>query len=196
MIDVFDGRGGRWEAEVLGVRKKGTDIRLGSRCHVPPPTADLWLAPALIKASAFEMILEKAVEIGVTRILPFRAARSNIGDRDREARWSRILVEAAKQSKRYHLPVLEPACGFDDVLRAPAASRFFFDEASTSALGHDTTSAPALVVIGPEGGWTDEERERARSAGFETVGLGSHILRSETAAIVATALVAHHLGVF
>jgi 16S rRNA (uracil1498-N3)-methyltransferase len=196
MVDVFDGRGSHWRGEVLRVDKKGADVRVNGRIEVPPPTKETWLAQALIKADAFEWILEKAVEIGVTRIVPFRASRSNVRERDRTTRWSRILVEAAKQSKRYHLPRLDVAASFEDVLAMDAGSRIFFAEGTPSGLAsHLPLSSPALVVIGPEGGWTDDERTRAERAGFMMVGLGTHILRSETAAIVAAGLIAHHLGV-
>jgi 16S rRNA (uracil1498-N3)-methyltransferase len=195
-VDVFDGRGSRWDAEVVRVEKKGTDVRIRDAFEVPPPPAEIWLAAALVKAAPFEIILGKAVEIGVTRIIPFRAARSNLRERDRGPRWHRILVEAAKQSKRYHLPELERASTFDEMIGREARSRIFFAEGTETllALGQKL-EAPVLFAIGPEGGWTDEERVLASEAGFTIVGLGSHILKSETAAIVATGLIAHHLGV-
>ncbi len=195
-VDVFDGRGLRWDGEVVRVEKKGAEVRIREATKVPPPSEEIWLAAALVKAAAFELILEKAVELGVTRIIPFRAARSNLRERDRGTRWHRILVEAAKQSKRYHLPELEPATTLDGMLGWHARSRLFFAEGTEAglALGRKL-EAPVLLAIGPEGGWTNEERVRAADAGFTLVGLGSHILRSETAAIVATGLVAHHLGV-
>lgn len=195
-VDVFDGRGSRWDGEVVRVEKKGTEVRVRDRVDVPPPLGEIWLAAALVKAAAYELILEKAVEIGVTRIIGFRAARSNLRERDRGTRWHRILVEAAKQSKRYHLPELEPASTFDAVIGREARTRLFFAEGNETLLPlGEKLEAPVLVAIGPEGGWTDEERARALGAGFTMVGLGPHILRSETAAIVAMGLVAHHLGV-
>jgi len=133
------------------------------------------------------------VEAGVTRIIPMIAARSNAKDGGRRERWQRIIVEAAKQSKRYHLPLLEEPLSFARVLDVEAPTKIVFSERNGSTLKGAIKQAPVLYLIGPEGGWTDEELDAARKHGFTAVGLGSTILKAETAAVVATALIRHEL---
>lgn len=192
-IEVFDGQGQVWSCSVVSVGKRATSLRVESFRMVPPPASQLILGQALIRNAAFELALEKTVEIGVTRIIPFVAARSNVTS-PRLDRSRRIIIEAAKQSKHFHVPPIEPAATFQQVLGVPAASRIIFSERQGSSLKSSLIGPPVLYLIGPEGGWTDEEVELAKRAGFQTVSLGAGILRSETAAIVGGALIRHELG--
>jgi 16S rRNA (uracil1498-N3)-methyltransferase len=155
---------------------------------------DLILALALIRFSAFEFALEKVVEAGVTRIVPFTADRSNVTSGNRHERWSRIVIEAAKQSKRYYLPVLDQPASFEQVMAMPAASKIMFAERDGGSLKSALANSPVLYLIGPEGGWTDREIAAARAHGFHTVSLGAAILKAETAAIVGAALIRYELG--
>ncbi len=195
LIDVFDGEGRVWAGEVDSVDKKETRIRVVTARSESGRQVELVLAQALIKPASFEWILEKAVELGVTRIIPFRAERSNAA-RGRIERWRRIIVEAAKQSKHYRLPHLDEVTDLDSVLAFRAASKILFAEKDGISLKSAVSGGPVLYLIGPEGGWTDDERSRARATGVAEVQLGSHVMRSETAAVVATALIQYELGVF
>jgi 16S rRNA (uracil1498-N3)-methyltransferase len=143
--------------------------------------------------NAFELALEKAVEVGVTRIIPFTAARSNATAGDRMERWRRIVVEAAKQSKRFRLPVLDAPLAFGQVLHLPAASKILLAERDGGHLKAALSGSPVLFLIGPEGGWTDDELAQSDRAGFKRVSLGAGILRSETAALVGAALIRYEL---
>jgi len=149
---------------------------------------------AMIRIAAFELALEKAVEVGVTRIVPFTASRSNLAPGRRHDRWLRILIEAAKQSKRYYLPALDEPMTLEQVLSIPAASKIMFAERDGGPLKSALAGSPALYLIGPEGGWSDQELAEAREQGFHTVSLGAVILKAETAAIVGGSLIRYELG--
>jgi 16S rRNA (uracil1498-N3)-methyltransferase len=113
---------------------------------------------------------------------------------DRHDRWNRIVIEAAKQSKRFHVPVLESPIKFDQILGMSASSRILFAERDGIPLKSALAGAPVMFLVGPEGGWTDDELHAAADASFKLVSLGSGILRSETAAIVGASLIRYELG--
>jgi len=138
--------------------------------------------------------LEKAVEVGVTRIVPFTAIRSNAAPGNRHERWLRILIEAAKQSKCYYLPVLDAPRTFDQTISIAASSKIMFAEREGGPLKPALANSPVLYLVGPEGGWTDAEMDAARKAGFQAVSLGKGILKAETAAIVGGALIQYEMG--
>jgi len=193
-LEIFDGKGNVWDAVVETVGKRETVVTITNNRHINRDPVDVMLALALIRHAAFELALEKAVEIGVTRVIPFTAARSNVAPPRRSDRWMRIIIEAAKQSKRYHLPVLEQTVTFDEVIRKPAASKILFAEHNGGSLKSALAGSPVLYLIGPEGGWTDSELSLAREHGWGLVSLGSGILKAETAAIVGAALIRYELS--
>jgi len=194
LVEIFDGKGHVWIVHVDSVGKRETLARLKESRQVMRDSTEIIIAQAIIRAGAFELALEKAVEIGVTRIVPFAAARSNIVSGNRNDRWQRIVIEAAKQSKRYYLPVLDHPVTFGQVLTMPATSKIMFAERASGPLKSALAGSPVLYLIGPEGGWTDSELTAAREHGFHLVSLGPTILRAETAAIVGGALIRYELG--
>jgi 16S rRNA (uracil1498-N3)-methyltransferase len=193
VVEVLDGEGGAWTAEVVAVSRKETVVRVLEKRHVQRNGPEIILAMSLIKPAAFELALEKAIEVGVTRLIPVIANRSNVASSRRLDRWTRIVIEASKQSKRYYLPAIEEPAKFEQVLNVPAATKIVFAERGGGPLKSALAGSPALCVVGPEGGWTDAELEMARLRGFHLVGLGETILRSETAAIVGAALLRYEL---
>ena len=193
LIEVFDGKGNMWTTIVESVSKRETIVLLKDHRTVPPPSLELILGIALIRTAAFELALEKAVEVGVTRVVPFRAERSNAVGANRHDRWSRIVVEAAKQSKHYHVPAIGAAANLEEVLSIPASTKIMFAERDGAPLQSALAGSPALYLIGPEGGWTAGEIATARASGFHAVSLGEGILKAETAAIVGGALIRYEL---
>jgi 16S rRNA (uracil1498-N3)-methyltransferase len=193
VVEVFDGKGGVWTARVESAEKRETLLRILESRRVDKGEVELILGLSLVKPAAFELALEKAVEVGVTRIIPIIAGRSNMAPVRRSDRWTRIIIEAAKQSKRYHLPDLDEPCSFEPALDHPAATKIVFAERGGGPLKSALAGSPAFFVIGPEGGWTDAELDAARNKGFTLVNLGEGILRTETAAIVGTALIRYEL---
>jgi 16S rRNA (uracil1498-N3)-methyltransferase len=170
------------------------------------PTVQVTLFQSLLTREKFEWVLQKGTEVGVTEFVPMQTERSllraRVIEEKRLDRWRRIVTEAAEQSHRGRIPTVEPAITFHDavaqlkdygrsIIAAPC------DEAATlrEAL-QDITGATASVaiMIGPEGGFTDEEVALACEKDAVRVGLGPRVLRTETAAVVACALVLYELG--
>ncbi len=189
--------GNAYVAEITSVRKQHVTFRLLERLPLRPPPVRLLLYAALIKFDHFEWMIEKATELGVERIVPIRAERTERGldqaAAKRLERWRRIGVEASQQSRRDHLPAVQELADFEDVLASDARWRFACDEEAGAPL---LSCAPderrpedtVAVLIGPEGGWTDRERENFRAAGWQSASLGPQILRAETAAIAALSI--------
>ena len=192
-IEIFDGKGNVWTALVESSSKRETLVRVKESRKAARDPREVILALAIIRIAAFELALEKAVEIGITRIVPFTANRSNLAPGHRHDRWGRILIEAAKQSKHYYVPVLDEPKTFEQVLSLPAASRIVFAESGGGPLKPALKGSPVLYLIGPEGGWTDRELAAARDARFDAVSLGASILKAETAAIVGGALIFYEM---
>jgi 16S rRNA (uracil1498-N3)-methyltransferase len=158
---------------------------------------------ALVKFDRFEWCLEKATELGVRNIVPIVAARSEkalVGAAEkRHARWEKILLESAQQSRRVRPPKIEAAMKADTAFAGERAElRILLSENAGAAsirnvLGGKSSNSVALA-IGPEGGWTDAELDAARVAGFAEASLGQLILRTETAVLSALAIVNFALG--
>jgi 16S rRNA (uracil1498-N3)-methyltransferase len=193
IVEVLDGRGGVWTAEIVSVGRKESIVRVIEARQLEKSGPEVILALSLIKPSAFELALEKAVEVGVTQIIPTIASRSNAAPGRRLDRWNRVVIEASKQSKRYHFPVVHAPARFAQVLDREAATKIVFAERGGGPLESALAGSPALGMVGPEGGWTDAELELARARGFRWVTLDDGILRSETAAIVGAALLRYEL---
>lgn len=157
------------------------------------------LCAALIKFDHFEWMIEKATELGVAEIVPVEAVRSERGleraARKRVERWRRIALEASQQSRRARLPEIAEPSLLRDVLARGADCRLALDEDPDArpllnALPAERVASTSVaIVIGPEGGWTDDERASFVAAGWSPASLGSTILRAETAAIAALAVV-------
>ncbi len=155
------------------------------------------LCAAMIKFDRFEWVVEKATELGVERILPVAAARSEKGlkeaSRRRAERWARIARESSQQSRRVRVPEILPAVDFETSLSQDAAWRYFLEEVAAPPLWRVLPAARpaagrAALLIGPEGGWTDAERHAASAAGWQAVSLAPYVLRAETAAAAAIAI--------
>ncbi len=186
-------------AEIETARKEHVVFKTLEKFGAPEPEARITLCAALIKFDHFEWMIEKATELGVAKIVPVQAVRSEHGleraAHKRIERWRRIAVEASQQSRRAHLPEIEEPLNLRDVLAITDAYRFVLDEDPAtvplaSALPAERRASDEIaVLIGPEGGWTDEERESCSAAGWTAVSLGQLILRAETAAIAALSFI-------
>lgn len=186
-------------AEVETARKSLVEFVVREELSVPPPGVQVTLYAALIKFDHWEYMLEKATELGVARIVPVIAERTDKGldkaAEKRMARWRRIVVEASQQSRRARLPELEDVVPLRNALtRSDAGLRYWLEEESAppvlSALPPQRRAEDQVALfIGPEGGWVDHERAAAREAGWQAVSLGKQILRAETAAIAGLAVV-------
>jgi 16S rRNA (uracil1498-N3)-methyltransferase len=160
------------------------------------------LCVALLKGEKFDLVVQKATELGVKKIAPLITRYADIHLRDaadatkRVARWQRIALEAAKQSGRAFVPEISLPVGFEAALDVDGMG-VMFAERNGEPLEHLTGhAAPSAVttLVGSEGGWSDEEIESARARDFHIITLGGRILRAETAAITATVLLQHLFG--
>ncbi|MFO7679419.1 MAG: RsmE family RNA methyltransferase [Chloroflexota bacterium] len=195
---LLDGAGWEAEAELVQVEKKGvTAVVRHKRPVTTEPAVRLTLYQSLLKRDNFEWVLQKGTEIGVSRFAPLISERTVAHPPNKMERWQRIVVEAAEQSGRGCIPQILPPARLTDVLAHWQSDRLGLMPALSTdgvTIGSvwekmPTSTGSVGVFIGPEGGWTEDEVENGRSAGLIPVTLGKRILRAETAAIVAAALV-------
>ena len=191
---VFNGRDGEWRAEALTANKRSGRLAILEQLKPPAPPPDLWLLFAPIKKARTDFIVEKATELGCRKILPV-ATRRTQSERVNIERLQAHAVEAAEQCELVFTPEVAPATRLEDVLSGWDAERalFFCDEARNarplSIAARDVSSDKAAILIGPEGGFAPEERERLSALEFVTpVSLGPRILRADTAAAAAIAI--------
>ena len=196
---VFNGRDGEWRATITEFTKRGVVLTCQDQTRPQATGPDLDLVIALVKKSRVETIVEKAAELGVRRIRPTITRRTNV-EKVRLDRLDAITMEAAEQTGRLDVPVVDDPEKLEAILDGwdPARRLMFCDETggapATSAL-QTAGSGPWAILIGPEGGFAPEERERLRSLPYTTaVSLGPRILRADTAAIAAMTLWQSALG--
>lgn len=191
-------------ATVKTAGARHVEFKIVERLAAPAPPFPIVLQAAIFKFARFEWIIEKAAELGVRSIVPVAAGLSEGGlvqaAAKRRPRWQKIAEEGAQQSRRLASPPVEQILSFEQAIAsAKGPLRLLLDSDSTplkDLLSLTTTfdpEIPAYLLVGPEGGWTDSERDQARAAGYKPAGLGSSILRAETAALSALAVVTHLL---
>jgi 16S rRNA (uracil1498-N3)-methyltransferase len=188
-------------AEITEAGAQRVMFRIVERLAPEPPSPEVTLFAALIKFDRFEWLVEKATELGVARIVPVDADRTEEGlaraAAKRVDRWKKIARESSQQARRLRMPEIAGPAAFDEVVSGSAEARFFLEEQSGAdpllgVLPEVRTPVDAIAILtGPEGGWTDRERTLTASAGWKPVSLGRQILRAETAAIAAIAILGH-----
>ncbi len=199
-VMVLDNAGWQYEAELVEVGRRVTAVLHARQPAANEPAIHLTLFQAVLKRDNFEWVLQKGTEIGVTRFVPLITERTVAHPPHKLERWQRILTEAAEQSRRGRIPQLaEPVRLADAWAEAQAAELALLpwegaaQETLAAALAGKRPSTIA-ILIGPEGGWTDDEVGNGRARGLIPVTLGARILRAETAAIVSAALSMQLIG--
>ncbi len=183
---------GEWAAEVLEAGKRHVVLEAKAMLRPREAVPDFWLCPALLKKDRFDLVLEKATELGVARIAPV-VTRRCVADKLNAERADAIVTEAAEQCARTALPEMAPPVKLEALLREWPEGRilFFADEeggepAADAFCRHD---GPAAVLTGPEGGFDGAERAMIRAhPAARPITLGPRILRGETAALAAIAV--------
>jgi 16S rRNA (uracil1498-N3)-methyltransferase len=200
--EISDGTG-VYLAVIASVERERVTFRVVEALDPPPAPVRLTLFAALIKFDRFEWLVEKATELGVAAIVPVNAARSEKGlleaARKRAERWRRIAHESSEQARRLGPPEIGEPQPLAAAIGPPAGLRYFLDEkagmpplaAVIPPHGERRGSDSVALLTGPEGGWTDAERAAAIAAGWAPVSLGPLVLRAETAAIAAAAILTH-----
>ncbi|MCA1652738.1 MAG: 16S rRNA (uracil(1498)-N(3))-methyltransferase [Sphingomicrobium sp.] len=186
---LFDGRSGEWFARVRELAKKRMILTVERQTRPIEQVPDLTLAFAPVKRAQLDWLVEKATELGVARLVPVITHRTVV-ERVKLDRLEAIAIEAAEQCGRTLLSEIGQPIALDRLLaeRAPARTLYFADEQGGARLADAFAPGPAMILTGPEGGFTDEERTLIRATpGVRAISLGPRILRAETAALAAVA---------
>ena len=185
---VFDGRSGEWLARISEAAKKRMTLTVERKTRAPETVPDVWLAFAPVKRAQTDWLVEKATELGAARLIPVMTQRT-IAERVRLDRLESIAIEAVEQCGRTRLPeIVEPLLLKRFVEGLDRARRLYFaDERGGEPVTSAFREGPAAILVGPEGGFTDEERAFVRTSGACAISLGPRILRAETAALAALA---------
>jgi 16S rRNA (uracil1498-N3)-methyltransferase len=210
-VYVFNGEGKEFLSRIEESRRDTARLQIIREVQPARPESQLQLtlALALLKGEKFDLVVQKATELGVSRVVPVVTKHADIrlrGESDatkRVTRWLRIAMEAAKQSGRAVVPTVTNVITFASLIETTTAvelgSYLMFSERDGQSLLHIKQNMATGVnqmtaLVGSEGGWSDEEIAAARAAGWLVVTLGGRTLRAETAAIAVTALLQHVFG--
>jgi len=203
-VVLTEGGEREFEVELTDVNANSVKgVVTGDRPSPPEPAIEVVLYQSLIRPSRFDIALEKGTELGVARFVPVINSRSQIDEasRGRAERWGRLVVEAAEQCGRGRLPAIDSPLPFEKALAgAPGLLVVPYEAEHENRLADYLRALPerprtVSLFIGPEGGYSDEEIALARESGAALTTLGRQVLRSETAAVVAAAIVLHTLDV-
>jgi 16S rRNA (uracil1498-N3)-methyltransferase len=187
---LFDGASGEWLAIVSDAGKKRMTLTIERKTRDQEAVPDCWLAFAPVKRSQTDWLAEKATELGVARLMPV-ITRRTIVERVKLERLEAIAIEAAEQCNRTSVPHIAEPLSLDALLKGRDRDRilYFADEEGGEPVATAFEPGPALILTGPEGGFTDEERAAIRAAPNSiAISLGPRILRAETAALAALAI--------
>jgi 16S rRNA (uracil1498-N3)-methyltransferase len=203
-IVVLDNSGAEREVRLDSLRAgevRGS-VLTTSQC-ANEPTTRITLFQALLKGSSFDLVLQKCTEIGVSSFVPMISERcvAREPSQTRANRWKKIVTEAAQQSRRGLLPTVRPIASFDEACRSSTGPSLIMWEGERTAGLKDVLHSLKLsesisinVFVGPEGGFSTQEIELARTSGIIPVGMGGRILRAETAGLAASAAILYEFG--
>lgn len=210
---VFDGCGSEAKATLKAFHKRGShqaELAIGPRATTPRAACQITLAQAIPKARNMDLIIQKAVELGASRIIPLLSDRTVIHCPDeadalhKQERWQNIAIEACKQSGQNWLPIVEKPCRPKELFSSLSKGELLLiaslqpdGRSIKKVLANDQvaekTPSKITIMIGPEGDFTPAESAMAKSAGFIPISLGPIILRTETAALYCLSVLAHEL---
>ena len=191
--DVFSlfNKEGEWEAKILGISKNTVEFKIIKQLRQKEITKELWLAFSPIKSNYQNFMLQKATELGVTKFLPIIFDRTVVRKINKD-RIEKILIEASEQSNRINVPTIEEAQDLNGFLKKNSMNLIFTDLNSNIKKIDKSkfTDKPVCIIIGPEGDFSETEREKILSfKGVQPIKINENILRSETAVISAISIV-------
>ena len=182
---------GEWEAKVLGISKNTVEFKIIKQLRQKEITKELWLAFSPIKSNYQNFMLQKATELGVTKFLPIIFDRTVVRKINKD-RIEKIVIEASEQSNRINVPTIEEAQDLNGFLKKNSMNLIFTDLNSNIKKIDKSkfTDKPVCIIIGPEGDFSETEREKILSfKGVQPIKINENILRSETAVISAISIV-------
>jgi len=182
---------GEWEAKVLGIFKNIVEFKIIKQLRQKEITKELWLAFSPIKSNYQNFMLQKATELGVTKFLPIIFDRTVVRKINKD-RIEKIVIEASEQSNRINVPTIEEAQDLNNFLKKNVMDLIFTDLNSNIKKIDKSkfTDKPVCIIIGPEGDFSETEREKILSfKGVQPIKINENILRSETAVISAISIV-------
>lgn len=198
-VRVFDGDGSEFLCAIAEISKKESSLEILE--EIAPAAAesnlDLTLAVALLKGEKFELVVQKAVELGVSKLVPLATKRADVKlkETDKKAdRWQKIALEACKQSGRAKLMKIEAPVDFEKFVKSAEGARILFAERGGKPFSTVKAGKKITALVGSEGGWEDSEIELAAANGAQIITLAGRILRAETAAIAVAAILQNNFG--
>lgn len=203
-VQVFDGAGREFFCEIEKIEKKETILNIIRETTPTAPESglDSTLAVALLKGEKFDLVVQKVVELGVTKLVPLNTKRADVKSNDCEKkleRWRKIVIDASKQSGRAKLMQIEMPIDFAEFINFTSknfsdANLLLFAERNGSSFSGAKINEKVVAVIGSEGGWDEAEIELAQKQNFQIITLKGRILRAETAAISVATILQHRFG--
>jgi 16S rRNA (uracil1498-N3)-methyltransferase len=182
---------GEWEAIILDISKNIVEFNVTKQLRQKENSKELWLAFSPIKSNYFNFMIQKATELGVTKFLPIIFDRTIVRKVNKE-RLEKVIIEATEQSNRINIPTIEEPQSLDSFLNNNKTDLIFTDLNTTNKKIdlNQLTSNPTCVIIGPEGDFSEEEREQIlKYKGVQSIKINENILRSETAVISALSII-------
>jgi 16S rRNA (uracil1498-N3)-methyltransferase len=201
-LTLFDGRGGEYGARIAGFSRDSVQAEVQEHRNVERESKlSLTLAQGISRGERMDWVMQKATELGVTRIIPVITERTVVKLDERQSarkqqHWRAIVIAACEQSGRNRVPEVAAPCAFHEVLRlGDGTGKKLLLSPAGSLNAHDLAlSGPATVLVGPEGGLSQDEQDLAIAAGFVQVRMGPRVLRTETAAVAALTILQHDYG--
>ena len=200
--NVFDGEGKEFACTIETIEKRRSVLKLSEEVTPSSPESplDLTIASVLLKGDKLDLVVQKAVELGVNRFIPMTSVRCDVKAADpakRSARWRRIAMEATKQCGRARLMQIEDVVDFRQLIdrtNGDDITRIHFSERDGQSFDAVEGATNILAFIGPEGGWDDAEIEKATAAGIVSITFGGRVMKADTAAISIASILQHRFG--
>lgn len=198
-VKVFDGENREFICEIEKIEKRQTVLKIVEETAPSAPSSDLYLtlAAATLKGEKFDLVIQKAVELGVKNFVPLVTKRCDVKIKDAEKkleRWNKIALEACKQSGRAELMKIKMPFDFDEFIQIANGTKILFSERGGARFSEILETEKITAVVGSEGGWEETEIEAAKKNDFQIITFGGRILRAETAAISVAAILQHRFG--
>ena len=198
-VSVFDGAGREFRASVSDIEKKSSTLSIIDEMTPSSPESpfEITVAATVLNGEKYDLIVQKAVELGVATVIPIHTLRCDVKVKDaqkRLTRWRRIALEATKQSGRAKLMQIAEPMEVETLLVDQGNDLILFSERDGGDFSLIKDAKKMIVLFGPKGGWDDTELELARANKVNIVTVGGRILRAETASIAITAILQHNFG--